>query len=79
MGWCLKFNDMPYRAGSRNANLNKSTFPVSDCLADDPRETRERPAKKQGEVAEGKILIIGLFWGREKVCKGRRQSEPVNQ
>ena len=48
MGWCLKFNDMPYRAGSRNANLNKSTFPVSDCLADDPRETRERPAKKQG-------------------------------
>ena len=24
--------------------------------AGDPRETRERPAKKQGEVAEGKNL-----------------------
>ena len=50
-----------------------------ECVGDDPRETRERPAKKQGEVAEGKILIIGLFLGREKVCNGRRQSEPVNQ
>ena len=67
------------RIRNYRAHINNRKFLRKECVGDDPRETRERPAKKQGEVAEGKILIIGLFWGREKVCNGRRQSEPVNQ
>lgn len=51
-------------------NLNNCTFSGWVWVAFDPRETRERPAKKQGEVAEGKNLNNRTVLGVGKVVMG---------
>ena len=46
----------------KKGNLNNRTFLGEVWFADDPRETRGRPAKNTREGQNGEILIIVLFW-----------------
>ena len=46
----------------KKGNLNNRTFLGEVWFADDPRETRDRPAKNTREGQNGEILIIVLFW-----------------
>ena len=46
----------------KKGNLNNRTFLGQDRPADDPRQTRGRPAKNTRKSRGEEILIIGLFW-----------------